>query len=386
MDISIIGSTKPVTWYSSALSKFKSLIHGAKSARICYTAKDWEGISKEPKKKIAETLDLTLHNGHQSVYEHATYNFYFKGIPKMLAMVLNNENVYVTSEKSARYTKMKLEGREKELYNKWLKKFQLKIGLTYDFIDKNTTKKLAQENARYLTSVFTPTKMEHTLSFRQLNYILHWFNDFVQNAEDNKFNMKLKRSMTEFNQQLEHLYVPELDPKVKHRKLSILAKRRDFKENFDETYSTNYKASFASLAQAHRHRTLKYTMQKPDASNGFYVPRIIANDVALTTEWLEDMVSVQENFPQGMLVEVNERGCYEDFISKAAERLCGRAQLETMVQTKVTMDKFVEAVKERNPGVYEEMLPYSKGTKCTFPGFKCKEPCNFKTKSLERLI
>jgi len=382
MKIDIIGSTKE----GYVMPTDETLRFGSKSARICYTPKDWEGISNESDETLMETQNLTLTNGHQSVYEHVHYNFYFDGIPKILAMVLNNENVYVTSEKSARYTKMKLEGREKELYDKWFGKFKNQIGNTYPFIDEKTLGKLAQENARYLSSVFTPTKMEHTLPFRQVNYVMHWFNDFMSNAEDTGFNSRLKIHMNEFNNLLQPLYVDELEPAVKHRSLTFLAKRNDFKEIFDEVYSTNYKTSFASLAQAHRHRTLKYTMQPPNASNGFYVPRIIANDIALTTEWLEDIESVKESFPQGMLVEINERGTYEDFVSKAGERLCGRAQLEIMVQTKKTMDKYVEAVKESNPAVYEDILPYSKGTKCTFPGFKCKEPCNFKTKSLERLI
>lgn len=386
MEIDVVASTKPTKKWSRSLSKEKALMHGAKSARICYTAKNWDKLSKEKKKTLEATKKLTLTNGHQSVYEHVHYNLYLDGIPKILAMFLNNENVYVTSEKSARYTKMKLSPEEKKLYGKWMENFKAKIEKSYPFIDKKTRGKLAQENARYLTSVFTPTKMEHTLSFRQLNYVMHWFDSFIAEAPMDEFNNRLKPHMQEFNDRLSSLYVDDLRPGMKFRNLSMLAERSNFKEFFDECYSTNYKISFAGLAQAHRHRTIKYRMQPPESSTSYFVPPIISNDIAMSTEWLEDMKRVRKNFPQAMLLDVNERGLYEDFISKAGERLCGRAQLEIMKQTKATLDKYLEATKESNPAVYQELLPYSKGPKCSFPDYKCKEPCNFKRKSLERLI
>ena len=73
-------------------------------------------------------------------------------------MILNNEKVYNTSEKSARYTKMQPSKEEKELYEKWIEIYK-EICISAK-ISKNRRKKgsekLAQENARYLISVFTP--------------------------------------------------------------------------------------------------------------------------------------------------------------------------------------------------------------------------------------
>lgn len=46
-------------------------------------------------------------------------------------MVLNNEGIYNTSEKSARYTKMVLKDKEQELYNKWLEIFKREISDMY---------------------------------------------------------------------------------------------------------------------------------------------------------------------------------------------------------------------------------------------------------------
>ena len=71
---------------------------------------------------------MTLNNGHHSVYDHTYINFNIQNIPKILAMVLNNEKQYTTSEKSARYTKITpgensvITKEEVDLYNKWLEK------------------------------------------------------------------------------------------------------------------------------------------------------------------------------------------------------------------------------------------------------------------------
>ena len=68
---------------------------------------------------------MTLGNGHHSVYDHVAISFDLKNVPKILAMVINNEHQYTTSEKSARYTKVVkddtiISSREEELYNKWI--------------------------------------------------------------------------------------------------------------------------------------------------------------------------------------------------------------------------------------------------------------------------
>ena len=46
---------------------------------------------------------------------------------KILAMIINNEKDYSTSEKSARYTKMKLSLKEQEIYDKWMSIFYNRI-------------------------------------------------------------------------------------------------------------------------------------------------------------------------------------------------------------------------------------------------------------------
>lgn len=55
-------------------------------------------------KKTNRRINMTLNNGHHSVYDHINVSLNLQNIPKILAMVINNEHQYTTSEKSGRYT------------------------------------------------------------------------------------------------------------------------------------------------------------------------------------------------------------------------------------------------------------------------------------------
>lgn len=370
MKIKVIASTK----VGYVLTKEEAIDFSGKSAGICYLPDTVETLFAEAPEKTQRRANRNLESGHHSVFGHAHYNLILEGVPKILAMILNNEKIYNTSEKSARYTKMQPSEKEKNLYEKWIDIYKKEISKEYPDFDEKKVQKLAQENARYLISVFTPaTIMEYTVSFEQLNFIISWFEDYIEYEPETEFSTKLKSAMKEFLEALPDLKVEKLNPRVKGTRLSLFAKR-DRTEEFGENYSTTYLASFAQLAQAQRHRTLAYEMtllEKPE----YFVPRIIRK-TELEKEWLKDISSLEEYYPQGMLVKVNERGTVENFILKCTERLCGAAQLEIMEQTVITMNKYLEAVKD-NSIIKNELLPYSKGARCTFPGWKCKSPCVF---------
>ena len=293
--------------------------------------------------------------------------------------------MYNTSEKSARYTHMEPSPEEKDLYEKWIDVFQKEIILKYPQFEGKKALKLAQENARYLISVFTPaTSMEYTVNFGQLNYIINWAKDFIISSRDDAFSLKLKDVFKDFLEAMPDLEVEGLDSHLKNRSFSLFATRRNRAEEFGENYSTNYLASFAELAQAQRHRTLSYEMLLLDRPQ-YYVPPIIRNS-PLEEQWLKDISSLAKFFPQGMLVLVNERGTIENFVLKCTERLCGSAQLEIMDQTEKLMKRYMDAVQDI-PDLYNYLLPYSKGARCTFPGWKCNSPCIFGGKdALNRII
>ena len=380
MKINIIASTK----VGYELPKEEAVNFSGKSAGICYLPDTLDVLFNEPIEKTEKRAQMNIQSGHHSVFGHATYNLSLEGIPKILAMILNNEKVYNTSEKSARYTVMQTSDEEQELYDKWIEIYKKRITEEYPNFDEKRVKKLAQENARYLISVFTPaTVMEYSTNFCQLNYIINFAKDYIDNEPDTKFSVKLKEVFKEFIAALPDLEVEGLNARFKNRKFSFFA-TRERKEEFGENYCTNYKATFAELAQAQRHRTLAYEMSFSD-TNEFFVPDIIKG-TEYEEEWLKDIKSLEDNFPQGLLININERGTIENFVLKCQERLCGAAQLEIAKQTKETMNRYLDAVKDEET-LYNYLLPYSKGARCTFPGFKCTAPCIFGPKlAMDRKI
>ena len=365
-----------------------SLMLSGKFAGVCYDQEGYNHLKDEAEEKTRRRISLTKDNGHHSVYDHIYMSLNITNIPKILAMVLNNEKEYTTSEKSARYTPIKpgkdsvITEEEHRLYEKWMEIFKRKIKDMYgDVYDDNKIKKLAQENARYLVTVFMPTTMVYTVSLRQINYIASWLEKYIAACDESKdFERKLAASMREFIEELKNLNILDagLLTNDKNRSISLFGKNLgDKKDYFGDVYATIYKGSFASLAQAQRHRTLDYKMELMEEKE-FFVPPILDDDPALMQEWLNDIKSVANVYPTGELVMIYERGTYENFILKCKERLCSAAQLEIMKQTKETLESYYDGLKSNHDPLAEDMEKYTHGARCTFPDYKCSSPCGFK--------
>jgi hypothetical protein len=342
MDVSLFDSTGNFLDIKSALR------HGQNCARVCYSEKDIVDIQKEIDKP--GLLSHLLNSGHQSVFDHFHLNFYFDGVPKIMVMILNNEPPYATSEKSARYTVMnEIDFFQKKLYDKWFKIFRNKIDVVYSPIpegrkisDKQRKlrnikiTKLAQENARYLTSVFTPAKMVYTLSLRHMNELAYEFEEFVNKylGGDDLFKSRLaQEGMIPFleSEVVSNFRVPEIKYKG-GKKLSFFG--QEVEELFGRNvYSTNSLMSFACFAQAQRHRTTNYCVSsgwQVEAPKGYFIPPIIFDEGDLADEWIRDLMAVSDSgdFPQAQSLLISETGTYESLMSKSDERLCGLAQLE----------------------------------------------------------
>ena len=369
-----------------------------KIAGVCYDKEGFNHLINEPQEKTDRRIFMTLNNGHHSVYDHTYINFNIQNIPKILAMVLNNEKQYTTSEKSARYTKIVpgensiITKEEVDLYNKWLGLFENKITKEYgNILSSLKIKKLAQENARYLVTVFMPTQMIYTTSLRQINYMASWMVEYIEDNKNNLnyFESKLSKAMGEFLKELERLnvLVPELMSNEKHRKLSLFGTNLEqTSELFSNVYETTYRGSFASLAQAQRHRTLDYQMEMLDKKE-YYVPPILENDSYLKDEWLEDINKVGWVIPQGEFILISEMGKYEDFILKCKERLCSAAQVEIMHQTRDTLLRYKKYLEEHNNALASDITKYSHGPRCTFPDYECQSDCKLgPVKKLDRRV
>lgn len=370
-------------------NKDEAIKLSGKIAGVCYDKEGFDHLMHEDEKKTIKRANMTLNNGHHSVFGHVNLSLNLQGVPKILAMTLNNEHEYTTSEKSGRYTPViRTEGsiiteKEEELYNKWVEIFKIKIKNEYgDVFNDFKIQTLAQENARSLVSVFMPTTLIYTTSLRQINYIASWMEKYIkENGESkDKFKSDLSSSMEGFLSELDRLniLIPGLMTNDKNRSFSLFGSNLDKKKDyFGDVYSTNYKMSFAGLAQAQRHRTLDYKIERTDEKE-YFVPPILENDPVLVNEWLHDIESVKDVIPNGELVLVNENGNYENFILKCQERLCTAAQLEIMKQTRDTLLKYRDALKENESPLYDDIEKYTHGARCTFPNYKCSKPCGFK--------
>lgn len=359
---------------------------GGLTAGICYLPDTIEKLLGEPEEKTARRMGMIKQSGHHSPFGHGVLTLELDNIPKIVAMALNNEKDCTTSEKSARYKRMALPQEEQAMYDKWLEIFKKLIAEEYQakfpqfFTDIKITK-LAQENARYLTSVFTPTSMAYSVDYRQLN-VLHGLLDKevgVLVAENTPFALRLAENLKELNEKLKALgyYDEQLADNRKNRTLSLIHRGRPLVEQFGDVYATSYLGSFAELAQAHRHRTLDYSMEMLERPQ-FFVPPILEKHPNLVEEWKNDCQSLAGNFPQGMLVKINERGTLENFILKTKERKCTMAQLEINKQCVATEKKMLEALQAQNHPAAKELEPYAHGSRCTYPDYKCEQPCLFK--------
>ncbi|MBU2503642.1 MAG: FAD-dependent thymidylate synthase, partial [Nanoarchaeota archaeon] len=151
MEVTLVGSTNGIKDQQEA----KRFVQN--HARICYTDKDWgQLLDEEFKEGLMRSL---IGRGHHSPLDHVALNFYLSGSAKVLAMTLNNQGMYTTSEKSARYTVMKnVPPIQRELYGKWDDWFLNEISRQFPeekfkklhakgSDGKTTAEKLAQENA-----------------------------------------------------------------------------------------------------------------------------------------------------------------------------------------------------------------------------------------------
>lgn len=386
MKLGIIGISTTDEEVIKKTTREKLDMQGGYSANICYTQKDWNEIIAEPEENTNKRILGNKSNKHHSVFGHGEISLYITGIPKLLAMYLNNEHEYNTSEKSARYTKMYPTEKELIIYEKWIGILEKKIKEIYPnepFLTDAKIHKLAMENARYMISVFTPTKMEYSTSYRQWNYLYHFLIKLANNKNNLEIIELLKPSIKELINLLNESGIIDTSYGIedyRNREFSLIVEDNDYKEIFERCYSTNYMASYASVAQQQRHRTLDYNIVIPK-NNSFIIPPIIEGDLKLESMWLSDITSLSNLYPQGMLVQVNETGKYEDFILKLQERLCSTAQLETCMQNYKTLLKYTKNLREsndiRNKKILAQLEKYEIGARC-LTGYSCGSPCGFK--------
>lgn len=463
MNLTVIGLTKEVDSMTKKDLEDAKIFSG-KNAGICYMKDSYFDSDVSDDVKALKRFVRVSNTNHHSIADHVKVEVLLEDISKMLAIVLNSLQDYATSEKSGRYTTMSGNSEEeRQLYSKWRVLFRKRILDLYpDLDDEILTQemakighsdviitngelnnnsmadfddvhkeclmgiklncsnlpsvKLAQENARYVLSVFTrSTTMGYSATIRQWNYIYDWckkytdrfswhhdtdgelvlvyrgttnevsffelelYKDFVDLMEFIKCNFYVEELRDSKNRCFE--FLTNLSGDASHPMANYSSEDDDY---LGITYSVSYPASFVHIAQAERHRTLKYFMNfKPSASNPvFFVPKCIRG-TDLEQEWLSDLKSVKDLVPQATMIDCIETGHITDFILKCEERLCGRAQLEIMEQTEKTAQRFIDEAKDGNPSntflAYVDRIQLKNNnikTKCQMIG-ACKESCRW---------
>lgn len=357
----------------------------------CYSSDSLESIMNESEAETRGRMNFCLNKKHHSIFEHPKLTFEFVGVPKFIFMMLNNQYVYTTSERSARYTNFSelIETeKEAELYAKWSEKIAKAIRDVYKdkFTDKEV-QKLAQENARYMISVFVPSSMAHTISLKDLNYTLYLLEQFLESGWENKSDVQrsfmeiLRPKLEHFLKEMEPYKLRGLEPKFV-REVAIFKKALNKENQADATYRLNYDLSFAAFAQAHRHRSIRYSIELKNPTP--YVPPIIS-EAQLEAEWVQDMISVCDRFPQGLMVNVTETGEIEDFVGKCYERCCGRAQLEIQENTCNSL-AYLRTTQNEDVAKYLAETTGDCFARCGFPNYHCVEVCKFGKNQRERKI
>lgn len=372
----------------------------------------------------------TVMQDHTTPSEHQIVSLEIEGVPKIFLMVLNNEKQYTADERSLRYTKVENNGviskKEVELYNKWLNiltnVIEDKMGDFYrrfnksDIAAKKAIIKMAQENARYMVSVFMPTTTTYTVPWIQINKIISYmkkvidnpmtdlerllipyFNEFINKCIDLDVAItkdSIYRNLLDDEEYKDIILKkhPEIETYkgdntliYKNNKdvdLSLFANRNKFTainapNEFGYNISYNNFESFACLAQEQRHRTINCEMLVPDEFKA-YIPPIIIDKDDLVKEWIKDITSVKEVYPQGQLVKVNRCGTVKNILKFVAqERACDRAQLEIerVYVDDMIPDLYNNLKLKGNDDLARNVEPYVKKLRCAFPGYHCPGTC-----------
>lgn len=401
--ISTLAASQETDQMSSESLGHEMTLLSGKYAGTCYASDGYETIKTQPVEKAMKRAANTAANGHHSVFQHSMVTMEIQ-CPKIIAMLLNSVGISNTSEKSARYTKMKPETeRERELYEKWHDILAEQIREEYgERFQERERDKLAYENARYMLSVFCPTSMVYSLPFRNIFYVINWAEQMRQNLlrMTGDFNERLAAELESLIRSLSAVIGDSdmiQDNKNEYFRFMPVQATGEFDDDnlefFGDVYTAKFYASFAQVAQEQRHRTLRVKINfsgNEPGEYGYYVPEILQQE-DLRKQWLEDIHSVGEQYPQGMLVSVTEQGLFEDFVMKCKERMCGRAQLEIMRITEQLVEQFDRdrqnlsiANQKRLDAILEDGKPCAR---CGYTDFTCVEGCKWgKTEALHRKI
>lgn len=369
-----------------------------KIANTCYMKGNFEEVFNQPKEKAEKRAISCSENGHHSVFDHMVVTLQIEGINKITAMVLNCIGMYATSERSGRYCEFKgFCDRDETLYTKWKEKI-LNILKDSETLTPFEKEKIANENARYFISSFAEnTEMIYTINIRMLSYFLEWSSLVTNYVDTNdledwkkEFYFSLSNQLNELStlirkEVFDHYHIsPLLDNKGgKFDFLTDLLDESIPREFLNTSQFYGYPDEMSIVCLGHKVRSrvldIRFALKKTPT---YYVPSLI-DTLNLADEWLEDMRSIEDLYPQGLEVITYECGSKVKFFRyQVTERLCNHTLNETCQQV-LRQANFIHTCKDSK---YINSFFNEDGsvkTKCQLG--KCTTPCS-KSKKLKYRI
>ncbi len=352
----------------------------------CYSTEGMPALASQPKEKAFTRADNCANGGHLSVFGHFVATLELVDIPKALCMLLNNNHINNTSERSMRYTNMKNACTPDDLilYDKWKEIFYNKIEKTYSekypqIFTKSLITKKANENARYIISSYYKTRMVYTNDIREFTNISRTIDYVLSLGEDMPSFLKgMKEELSEFNILLKGTgLVFQYFNDQREKSFSLLSKNNKvINTYYGDCIADTYKMSLSCIAQLQRHRFLNISIAF-DKTPNFFIPEILKDDKKLVDEWLKDCNQNADRFPQATLANVNEIAPANLIIKKDYERLCNSVQQELCMVCLEQAKRIAENMDENNPELKQQFARLT-GSRCLWQeGFKCPTPCGY---------
>jgi hypothetical protein len=267
--------------------------------------------------KSTESLKIASTSNYAIPLQH--YNFVIQGIPKILAIVLANEMPYSVSEiKLADRSKAEL--RQERLHLEWTNVFYESIRKNHPNLSEPAAGDLAVRNAGYLKSAFSPIAIEYSVDLRNLGFIINKCKRFISRGNfdgPKDFFDKLCVSMAEFVQQIEEIFKNNLKQDQIDGSLVSFERvvERDSYGNgaFNRSCLMSLDCLFDVLNHNYNDR-ISCSWFVP-IKREFIVPHIIREygTTSFVKKWQNDINSIADLYPLGMLVKVSESGLIDAF-------------------------------------------------------------------------
>jgi flavin-dependent thymidylate synthase len=369
------------------------------SARSCYFGKHIvtpEDVAEWDKKN--ELLNSIFKAGHHTTLMHYHFTFLIEGISRLLIWRLLHSHPFYNSEQvSQRYAKMKIDNftyPKNANKNNWQKYYEEMFFYYESLIEKlipviekvlpkfqkKSSKKKAQEFARYLLPMGMNAHLYHTVNvITALRYITAVKAIPEAKNEAEEFINQLKNQMLKIDENLapliefaenEKVVFPDIDIEKIKKRHNIEQKVKifdiidyDFKlnENYagvmrlssmylDESilgsFNSYIKLSLSADAQNQRHRRSPAVRPALESiyKRDFYIPPLIENNKEVKEIYLQAIEKSYEFFEKESVnlgfgeavyallnahnIEIIEHDDFNEFAHKAQMRLCYNAQEE----------------------------------------------------------